>query len=317
MFEPLGDAAALQAAAVDPGALSEADLIDTIRQAEEVKAAAAAAQVVATQQLSWLRRQREEAEKVPARRRGSGLGAEVGLARRESPVRGSQALGLAVALGEMPHTFRALATGRLNEWRATLLARETAYLTLEGRQQVDATIAADTGRTEGWGDRRLVAEAQKLAYALEPDAVLARARRAERDRHVSLRPAPDVMSRLSALLPVAQGVACYAALKAAADTAKAGGDQRSRGQLMADLLIERLTGRAAADGPDVSVNLTITTGRSSPPTPSPPTSRATAPCRPSGPATSFAPPKPTVSTTRSRCGSGPSTPTPSPAPCSR
>jgi hypothetical protein len=158
----------------------------------------------------------------------------------------------------MPHTFRALATGRLSEWRATLLARETAYLTLEGRHHVDETIAADTDRIEGWGDRRLIAEAQKLAYALEPEAVLARARRAQADRHVSLRPAPDVMSRLSALLPVAQGVACYAALKTAADTAKATGDERSRGQLMADTLVERLTGRAAAKGPDVAVNLTIT-----------------------------------------------------------
>ncbi|MGN6782500.1 MAG: hypothetical protein ACTHJH_13450 [Marmoricola sp.] len=180
MFEPLGNAATLQAAAADPSALTEAELIDLIRTGEEVKAAAAA-QAAATHRLATLRRHREDAAKILTRRRGIGLGAEIGLARRESPVRGNQALGPATALAEMPHTYRALATGRLSEWRATLLARETAYLTRKGRQQVDATIAADTDRIEGWGDRRLIAEAQKLAYALEPEAVVARARRAERD----------------------------------------------------------------------------------------------------------------------------------------
>jgi hypothetical protein len=61
-------------------------------------------------------------------------------------------------------------------------------------------------------------------------------------RRVSLRPAPDTMTYVTALLPVGQGVAVYAALSREADTARSGGDGRSRGQLMADALVERATG---------------------------------------------------------------------------
>jgi len=57
---------------------------------------------------------------------------------------------------------------------------------------------------------------------------------------VTLRPAPDTMSYLTGLLPVAQGVACYAVLTRAADTARAAGDPRTRGQVMADTLVTAL-----------------------------------------------------------------------------
>jgi hypothetical protein len=50
------------------------------------------------------------------------------------------------------------------------------------------------------------------------------------------------MTYLTALLPVAQGVAAYTALTKDADTARAAGDERSRGQVMADTLVERVTG---------------------------------------------------------------------------
>ena len=67
--------------------------------------------------------------------------------------------------------------------------------------------------------------------------------KAEADRHVSMRPAPDTMARLSALLPAAQGVAVWATLTRVADQARAAGDPRSRGQVMADTLVERITGQ--------------------------------------------------------------------------
>ena len=44
-----------------------------------------------------------------------------------------------------------------------------------------------------------------------------------------------------ALLPVAQGVATYAALSQAADAARAEGDPRSRGQVLADTVVERVS----------------------------------------------------------------------------
>jgi hypothetical protein len=59
---------------------------------------------------------------------------------------------------------------------------------------------------------------------------------------------------VSALLPVAQGVGVYAALKRAADTTF---DDRSRGQVMADTLVERVTGRPAEEPEPVALNLVM------------------------------------------------------------
>ena len=134
----------------------------------------------------------------------------------------------------MPHTLAALETGELNEWRATLLVRETACLTAADRAAVDEHLAADTGTLTGTGDRALVAAARTAAYRLDPRSVTQRAAHAATERHVSLRPAPDAMACLTALLPVAQGVALYTALTRHADTLRNAGDPRTRGQVMAD-----------------------------------------------------------------------------------
>lgn len=182
---------------------------------------------------------------IPADELGKGVAAQIALARRESPARGGRLLGLAKALvTEMPHTLAALQTGQLNEWRATLLVKETACLSAAGRCAVDEQLAADSGALAGAGDRTIVAAARAAAYRLDPRSVVNRARNAVADRHVSLRPAPDTMTYLTALLPVTAGVAVHAALSRQADTLRSGGDGRSRGQIMADDLVERITGTA-------------------------------------------------------------------------
>jgi hypothetical protein len=66
------------------------------------------------------------------------------------------------------------------------------------------------------------------------------------------------MSLLGGLLPVAQGVATYVALCKEADAARAAGDPRSRGQVMADTLVERVTGQRNARDVAVQVNLVMT-----------------------------------------------------------
>jgi hypothetical protein len=239
--------------------LSEAEMLDLITAIEQAKATLAAAQAHLSTAFAAHRLSAREAARVPSPRRGRGIGHEVALARRESPHRGSRHLALARALtAELPCTLRALERGLVSEWQATLVMRASACLSVEDRMRLDTELACDSGRCEGWGDRQLAAEAKKIAYRLDPAAVVRRARKAETDRHVSIRPAPDTMARVSALLPVAKGVAVYAALKAAADTARATGDARGKGQVMADSLVERVTG-LAPDGPvPVNVDLVIT-----------------------------------------------------------
>lgn len=71
---------------------------------------------------------------------------------------------------------------------------------------------------------------------------------------MTIRPAPDAMTIVSALLPVKHGVGVYAALKRAADTTF---DDRSRGQVMVDTLVERVTGRPAKVPEPIAVNLVM------------------------------------------------------------
>ncbi|GAA1120576.1 hypothetical protein GCM10009582_17260 [Arthrobacter flavus] len=130
----------------------------------------------------------------------------------------------------------------MNEWRATLLVKETACLTSADRTAVDEELHPDTGTFDGCGDRAIVAAVKAAGYRRDPRSVVNRAARAVTDRCVSIRPAPDTMAYLTALLPVKEAVATYAVLTRHADTVRGAGDPRSRGQVMADTLVERVTG---------------------------------------------------------------------------
>ena len=230
---------------VQPSTVS-GDLIGQLRVLEEMKSAISGLQAQIAVAFDLAQRAEQAEAGVPAAERGKGVGAQVALARRESPNRGSRLLGLAKALVmEMPHTLAALNKGLLNEWRATLLVKETACLSVEDRAAVDEELAPDAGTFEGFGDRALVAAVKAAAYRRDPRSVAQRASHAASERTVSLRPAPDTMTYLTALLPVAQGVAVYAALTRSADAARSSGDPRGRGQVMADTLVERVTGTRA------------------------------------------------------------------------
>ncbi len=241
------------------GGDDDAQRIDLLRRLEELKSAAAATQACITVAFDRSQRAVQAAAGVPARKLGAGVGAQVALARRDSPVKGARHLGLARALvHEMPHTLAALGRGEISEWRATVVARETACLSRSDRSTVDAELAARPGGLAGLGDRATAAEAARIAYRLDPYAFTARARKAEADRRVTCRPAPDTMAMVSGLLPAKQGIAVYAALLREADTRRSQGDTRTKGQVMADTLVERVTGQASAAGVPVEVNLVMT-----------------------------------------------------------
>lgn len=137
-----------------------AGLIEEIRALEDRKSALAARQARLTVAFDLLQRRAQSIAGVPADQLGAGVGAQVALARRESPAKGSRLLGLAKALvTEMPHTLAALEAGQLSDWRATLLVRETACLSADDRCAVDEELAPDSGALAGSGDRALVGAA--------------------------------------------------------------------------------------------------------------------------------------------------------------
>ncbi len=234
--------------------LSDHARIDRIGELESLKAAAAAAQARITEAFDRSQRAGAPALK-PAGEVSRSITSQVALARRESPASGQRHLGVALGLvRDLPRTLHALTHGTISEWRATLIVRETATLSREDRMQLDAEIAPQLA---GSGDRRVADLARKIASRLDPGAALRRNQKAEADRRVTIRPAPDTMAHVTGLLPVAQGVAVYAALRKHAMTLRAEGDIRTISQIMADTFYRRLTGAQTAAG-GVEIQLVMT-----------------------------------------------------------
>ncbi|WP_406032598.1 DUF222 domain-containing protein [Nocardioides sp. NBC_00163] len=248
-----------------PSGASEAELVDWIAGLEEIKCTAEAVQAEAAVRLDEVVRERQSEAGVPARKLGEGVASQIALPRRVSPEKGAKLLGLAKTLTtEMPHTFALMKAGLFSQWQATILARETACLSLDDRKVIDYDLCAtgpcgEPAKAVSMGLRQLENAAKKLAITLDQESVVARAANAEKDRRVSLRPAPDTMTWLGALLPVKDGVAVFAALDQAAKTAAAAGDERTRGQVMADTLVDRITGRSTTDAkPRIEVKIVMT-----------------------------------------------------------
>ena len=106
----------------------DAARIDLIAELERVKAAAAAMQARLTAAMA------DDATAGAGTRDAQAsavrsVAGQVGLARRISPARAATAVGLARMLcTDLPGTLDALTGGLISEWRATLVARETATL---------------------------------------------------------------------------------------------------------------------------------------------------------------------------------------------
>ena len=246
MFESLFD--------IDVGA-SPAELCAAVERFERVKSQAAAAQARATALWAAQRQAAEQARGVPAAKRGKGLASEVALARHDAPVLGNRHLGFAKALvEEMPYTLAALEAGVLSEWRATLIVRESACLSVQHRRQLDAELCADLAKLAGWGNKRVEAEAKTIAARLDAAAVVGHTEKAAAECAVTCRPAPNNMVYVTLRMPLTRGVGIYAACKRAADTTF---DGRPRGQVMTDTVYERVTGRSAAKPVPVALNMVM------------------------------------------------------------
>lgn len=193
---------------------------------------------------------------VAPSRAGKGVPDDLALARMTSPYWGSRELTSAKALlTQMPQTFAALRDGVISAYQARLITEATVCLSPEDRAEVDSRLVS---MLEGASTAEIVSAVRGLVYEVDPAGFVNRARKAAEDRGVSVRPCPDVMALLSARLPGPAAIACYKLLRDKATAMRASGDPRTLGQLMADELFERLTGRSVVDGIDVEVGLVIT-----------------------------------------------------------
>jgi hypothetical protein len=238
----------------DAGDVSDAVRIDRIGLLEKIKAAAAALQMAESVRFGQSQVQAQMAADVHPERIGRGIADQLGLACKISGFAAARRLEMARALWcELPETYRLLVGGKISEYVASLVVTETRHLDATTRRQVDARIT-DAGIAR-MGPRSAAACARSQAYQADPPAYVERGSTERKHRRVSLRPAPDTMSLLSGYLPAEQGVACLKSLRDHTDTVKAAGDPRCRDQIMADTLVERITGQTKAT--DVNVELQI------------------------------------------------------------
>jgi hypothetical protein len=199
----------------------------------------------------------DEARTDPERVEASLVG-QLGLALRVSPTRAREELRLArdlhAGLGRVREAF---AAGEVDRRRVAAIVAASAHLDPTERALLDHRLAAHDLAMLGL--RRITDLTRSIAAAVAPEKFAERAASARRDRHVTISPAEDGMAVLRALLPVEQGVACYAALRRAVtehwvDPAPV---TRSRGQIMADVLVERVTGVSASEPARVEIQVLV------------------------------------------------------------
>ena len=172
----------------------------------------------------------------------------LGRALRVSPTRARAQLRIGRDLHAGLDTVRVqFAAGELDRRKVAAIVNAASHLDPAERAQVDTRLAAHDLAT--LGQRRVADLARTIVAQVAPGKFTERAHAARRDRHVSITSAPDGMVVLRAVLPVEQGVACYAALRKAVTEHWVSSEPvtRTRGQIMADTLVERLTGTAPAE----------------------------------------------------------------------
>jgi hypothetical protein len=183
-----------------PSMLGEdAARVDVITALEKLKAAASAAQLDVITDFAASQAKAKKAMGFKARHAMRGVPEQVGLATRTSPSAAARQVTRARALREhLPETFALLRAGEVSVLVAVQVVNETSHLDADDRRTVDAQLAL---LLPGLGPRRAQSLARKLSIEIDPMGAVTRASRARKDRRVGVRPAPDTMTVLSALLP--------------------------------------------------------------------------------------------------------------------
>src|SRR3954447_5129675 len=179
---------------------------------------------------------------------------EISMARNIGLTAAGTQVGLAVAMGRLPKLFDLLATGVISEATARAVTNEMEGLGLEHLPAADEAIA---NKIPGMSTARARAAAPRIVISIDPDAARVRAERARRDAYISLHPGRDGTATMIVNGPAEQLGAAQKVLDDWATGLRSTGDKRTRGQIMVQTLIERVTGKTYAEDVDVEVNLVI------------------------------------------------------------
>lgn len=239
--------------------MREKELLDAISRAQTDENAAAARKAEAIREFALLRAATlTSGDDVDPEHVERKIVAEVAVACRVSPFQGRRRLHAArdLHLG-LDHVRGLFAAGELAEDAVLKIAAATAHLDPAERSAVDERLVGKA--IERLGVRRVHDLTTRLAMEIAPDKAEFRARAARVGRHVRVRLAADGMADLVAHLPAEQAAACFGALHRAVNDHYVTADSvtRTRSQILADTLVERLTGQTTAGDVNVEVQIVV------------------------------------------------------------
>ena len=189
--------------------LEDAQRVDTLRALERLGCVITAAQAHLSRELDESQRAAQAAAGVPAARQGAGVADQVATAPGGS--RRTAAVSTSAWPRSSPASFRT--RGRPGGRAASPSGRPRSSPARPPASR-SPTGWSSTRSSPGtprpsrrWGTASWPCACLEEVARLDAAALVARRRRAESERRVTLRPAPDTMTYLTALLPVKDGVA--------------------------------------------------------------------------------------------------------------
>ena len=224
------------------GRLSDDELIGVLRAARRLTSWSAALELAAVTDLAA--RREAEATGTASCAPGEHIGDEIAAALTLTARAADVLLDLATALRRLPATMAALTAGRIDRYRAAVIADEVAGLGDEHAASVEQQILDDApGQTTG----QLRAAARRAVLAADPDAARGRKERACRDARVERW---DEHAGTAALagrdLPPADVLAADHNLSALAGSLRRAGVSGTMDQLRAQVYLALLTGQPIA-----------------------------------------------------------------------
>ncbi|MDR7085656.1 hypothetical protein J2X11_000495 [Aeromicrobium panaciterrae] len=179
---------------------------------------------------------------------------EVAMARNIGPSAAGTQVGLALGLKRLPRVAELFSDGVIPQPVAQAVVNESVCLDVDDSIVFDGEIAP---RLPGLTAKKAAKAARREVVRIDVEAARARAERNRADQRVSMFPDTDGVAILQVRGPAEQILASYNALDSWARGLRSAGDERTVGQIMAQTLVERVTGLASADAIDVEIQLVV------------------------------------------------------------
>ncbi len=155
-----------------------------------------------------------------------------------------------------PATMAKLREGDLQFYAARVIANATCVIDDDSKRALADRVIAEEAVDLIPG--RVSAMAERRVFEVDPDAADRRARRERDEQRVTVSDGWSGTASLSVCMESERVAACHDALRREARARKAAGADQRLGQLMCQVLFERLTGAASVTDVKAQVNLVMT-----------------------------------------------------------